>query len=158
VYRFTVCVCIAVLRTVVAGLLARSQYPEGPATGHLGTGFSWFPCVYKQMLRWFPTLQVATACFSCSSPDSDFLDPYFIFMYMHYNHYHRATAHLELNILIILYYIILYYIILYYIILYYIILYYIILYYIILYYIILSILLLLLFRCSSQGRWDQLGM
>ena len=28
-----------------AGLLARSQYPEGPATGHLDTGFSWFPCV-----------------------------------------------------------------------------------------------------------------
>jgi hypothetical protein len=24
----------------VAGRLARSQYPEGPATGHLGTGFS----------------------------------------------------------------------------------------------------------------------
>jgi len=23
---------------------ARSQYPEGPATGHLDTGFSWFPC------------------------------------------------------------------------------------------------------------------
>jgi hypothetical protein len=34
-----------------AGLLARSQYPEGPATGHLDTGFSWFPCVYKRMLR-----------------------------------------------------------------------------------------------------------
>jgi hypothetical protein len=33
------CVCIAVLHTVVAGLPARSQYPEGPATGHLGTGF-----------------------------------------------------------------------------------------------------------------------
>ena len=33
------------------GLLARSQYSEGPATVHLDTGFSWFPCVYKQMLR-----------------------------------------------------------------------------------------------------------
>jgi len=39
-------VCIAVL-TLDAGLLARSQYPEGPVTGHLDTGFSWFPCVYK---------------------------------------------------------------------------------------------------------------
>ena len=37
--------------TLDAGLLARSQYSEGPATGHLDTGFSWFPCVYKQMLR-----------------------------------------------------------------------------------------------------------
>ena len=27
-----------------AGLLARSQYSEGPATGHLDTDFSWFPC------------------------------------------------------------------------------------------------------------------
>ena len=27
-----------------AGLLARIQYSEGPATGHLDTGFSWFPC------------------------------------------------------------------------------------------------------------------
>ena len=45
------CVCIAVLHTVVAGLLARSQYPEGPGTGHLDTGFSLFPCAYKQMLR-----------------------------------------------------------------------------------------------------------
>jgi len=39
------CMCIAVLHTVVAGLLARSQYPEGPATGHHGTGLSWFPSV-----------------------------------------------------------------------------------------------------------------
>ena len=36
-------VCIAVF-TLDAGLLARSQYPEGPTTGHLDTGFSWFPC------------------------------------------------------------------------------------------------------------------
>ena len=32
-------VCIDIL-TLNAGLLARSQYPEGPATGHLETGFS----------------------------------------------------------------------------------------------------------------------
>ena len=31
--------------TLDAGLLARSQHSEGPATGHLNTGFSWFPCV-----------------------------------------------------------------------------------------------------------------
>ena len=31
--------------TLDAGLLARSQYSEGPATGHLDTGFSRFPCV-----------------------------------------------------------------------------------------------------------------
>jgi len=36
-------------------------HSEGPATGHLDTGFSWFPCVYKQILRWFPRFQVATA-------------------------------------------------------------------------------------------------
>jgi len=30
--------------TLAAGLLARSQYSEGPAIGHLDTGFSWFLC------------------------------------------------------------------------------------------------------------------
>jgi len=54
------------------------------------------------MLRWFPSFQVATACFSCSPPDLNFLDPYFIFMYRHCNHCHRATAHLQLNILLLL--------------------------------------------------------
>jgi len=74
-------VCIAVL-TLDAGLLARSQYPEGPATGHLDTDFSWFPCVYKRMLRWFPSFQVATTCLSCSPPDLNFLVTYLIFVYM----------------------------------------------------------------------------
>jgi len=75
-------VCIAVL-TLDAGLLARSQYPEGSATGHLDTGFSWFPSVYKRMLRWFPNFQVATTCLSCSPPDLNFLVTFFfIFVYM----------------------------------------------------------------------------
>ena len=56
--------------------------------------------VYKRMLRWFPTLPVATACFSCSLSDLNFLVPYFIFMYMHNNHCHRATAQLQLILLL----------------------------------------------------------
>jgi len=64
--------CIGLFITLFV-LLARSQYPEGPATGHLDTGFSWFPCVYKRMLRWFPSFQVATTCLSCSPPDLNFL-------------------------------------------------------------------------------------
>jgi hypothetical protein len=75
-------VCIAFL-TLDAGLLTRSQYPEGPANGHLDTGFSWFPCVYKRMLRWFPSFQVATTCLSCSPPNLNFLVTFFsIFVYM----------------------------------------------------------------------------
>ena len=62
-----------------AGRLARSQYSEGPATGHLDTGFSCFSFVYKQMLRWFPTFQVATTCFSCSPPDLNLAVTNFMF-------------------------------------------------------------------------------
>ena len=106
VYFVTLCVlfyyvCIVISHNV-AGLLARNQYSEGPATGHLGTGFSWFPCVQKQMLRWFPRLQVGTTCFSCITPDLNFLYSYFISMYMHYNHCHRTTARLQLNTLLLL--------------------------------------------------------
>jgi hypothetical protein len=60
---------VCIVLTLDAGLLARSQNPEGPATGHLDTGFSWFPCVYKRMLRRFPNFQVATTCLSFRSPD-----------------------------------------------------------------------------------------
>jgi len=70
---------IAFIFTLDAGLLASSKYPEGPATGHLDTGFSWFPCVNKQMLRWFPTFQVATTCFSCSPPDLNLVVTNFMF-------------------------------------------------------------------------------
>ena len=37
--------CCFFFFTLDAGLLVRSDYSEGPATGHLDTGFSWFPCV-----------------------------------------------------------------------------------------------------------------
>ena len=48
--------------------------------------------------------QVATTCFSCSPPDLNLLDLYFIFVYMHNNHCHRVTAHLQLNILLLYYF------------------------------------------------------
>jgi hypothetical protein len=69
------CVCVAVLHTVVARLLARSQYPEGPATGHLGTGFSWVSLCLNANAEMIPKTQVVTACFSCGPPDLSLLDP-----------------------------------------------------------------------------------
>jgi hypothetical protein len=55
------------------------------------------------LLRWFPRLQVATAYFSRSPQDLNFLDSYLIFMYVHYNQCHRATANLQLNMLSLFY-------------------------------------------------------
>jgi len=96
-YIFVNCICLVCIVVILSvfvvlcvyccfaldsGLLARSQYPEGPATGHLDTDFSWFPCVYKRMLKWFPSFQVATTCFSCSSPDLIFLVTYRVSVYM----------------------------------------------------------------------------
>ena len=39
-YVYLLCYVCIVVFTLDAGLLARSQYSEGPATGHLDTGFS----------------------------------------------------------------------------------------------------------------------
>ena len=66
---FRTCLVYCCCFTLDAGLLAISQYSEGPATGHLDTGFPSILCVYKQILGWFPTYQVATTCFPCSRPD-----------------------------------------------------------------------------------------
>ena len=77
-----VIICAYCCFTLDAGLLARSQYPEGPATDHPDTGFSLFPCVYKRMLRWFPSFQIATTCLSCSPPDLNFLVTYLMFVYV----------------------------------------------------------------------------
>jgi len=72
-------VIICAVFTLDAGLLARSQYSERPVTGHLDTGSSWFPSVYKQMLRWLPKFQVVTTCFSYSPPNLNLLVNNFIF-------------------------------------------------------------------------------
>ena len=83
---YTLCVlvvlCVYCYSYLNAGLLARSNYPEGPATGHLDTGFSCFPCVYKRMLRWFPSFQVATTCLSCSPLELNFLVTLYIYIYI----------------------------------------------------------------------------
>ena len=70
---------IAFFFTLDDGLLARSQYSEGPATDHLDTGFCWFHCTEERMLRWFPGFQVATTCFSCSPPYLSLVVTNFIF-------------------------------------------------------------------------------
>jgi len=42
VFMCTCCAtCVLLFFTLDAGLLVRSQYSEGPVTGHLDTGFSW---------------------------------------------------------------------------------------------------------------------
>jgi hypothetical protein len=83
----TVCLCICCtvgidVFPLDAGLLDRGQYSEGPATGHLGTGFSWFPRVFKQILSWFPRLQVATTCLLCSPPDVNLVANQFHVLYL----------------------------------------------------------------------------
>ena len=95
--------------TLDAGLLARRQYSEGPATGHLDTGFSWFPCVYKQMLRWFPTFQVATTCSSPSRPDLNLVVTNFMFCLHVKLLLPPGNNPIAVNKYIILYFIILYY-------------------------------------------------
>jgi hypothetical protein len=75
-------VCIAAF-TLDAGVLARSQYPEGPATGHLNTDFSWFSCVYKQMLRWFQVSKLLLHASHVAPPNLNFLVTLFpVFVYM----------------------------------------------------------------------------
>jgi hypothetical protein len=86
-----------------AGLLARGQYSEGPATGHLDTDFSRFPRVFKQTLRRFPTLQAATTCFSCNPPDVNLVANRSHGSYVLNNYCHRVTTNFQLiNIILII--------------------------------------------------------
>jgi hypothetical protein len=59
--------CIAVF-TLDAALLARSQYPEGPTTGLLDTGFL-VSLGLKANAEVVPNFPSATTRFSCSPPD-----------------------------------------------------------------------------------------
>jgi len=72
-------VCVLLFFTLDVGLLARSQYSEGPATGHLNTGFFFVSLCLKEMLRRFPRNQVATTRSSCGLPDLNLLITNFIF-------------------------------------------------------------------------------
>ena len=55
-YVYMLCyVCIAVF-TLDAGLLARSQYSEGPATGHLDTGFPLVSLCLKANVEMVPKI------------------------------------------------------------------------------------------------------
>jgi NhaP-type Na+/H+ or K+/H+ antiporter len=53
------------------------------------------------MLGRFPTLQVAIACFSCSPPDLNFFDAYFIFTYV-YAQYPLPPSDSQLEVIIII--------------------------------------------------------
>jgi len=83
-YLMCICCTMCVLLFLLhAGLLARNQFTEVPATGQLDTGFSWFHSMYKRMLRWSPSFKVATTCFSCSSPNLNFLVSIFFHICVH---------------------------------------------------------------------------
>ena len=64
------------------GSALRSKCGKGKAIFHpsfFSVSVFWFPCVYKQRLRWFPRFQVATTCFSCSPPDLNLVVTNFMF-------------------------------------------------------------------------------
>jgi len=48
--------CVLLFSLLDAGLLARSQYLEGPATGHLYTDISWLPSVHKENVEMVPKI------------------------------------------------------------------------------------------------------
>ena len=63
--------------------------------------FDVIPCSLVEIQRRFRGFCLhANACFLFSPPDLNFLDPCFMFTYMHNNHCHRVTAHLQLNLLL----------------------------------------------------------
>jgi hypothetical protein len=70
VYLVTVRQALGDCLIMFVGLLARSLHVSGRSCDRPPRyRVSWFSCIFKQMSRWSPRLQVATACFSCSPPD-----------------------------------------------------------------------------------------
>src|SRR5215475_240963 len=80
VYCCNVCIDVFALD---AGLLARCHCSDvlRPATS-IQVYFLCFPVSLKQMLRWFPSSQVATACFSCSPPDVNLVAQFQVLVYV----------------------------------------------------------------------------
>jgi len=68
-YNFGQRLCITLVNFQLDAQNSLFIYTQGPVTGHLDTGFSWFPWIQERMLRWFPPFQVSSTCFSCSPPD-----------------------------------------------------------------------------------------
>ena len=83
-YQAVLCILLfpllSYLLSVISSLFLPNTLFISPCSNNIGiplmcsthrhtTNSSWFPFVYKQMLRRFPRFQVTTACFSCSPPD-----------------------------------------------------------------------------------------
>jgi hypothetical protein len=47
-----------------------SMHPEGPATGRLDTGVSWFPSAFKEILRCFPSSKLLLRASHAAFPTS----------------------------------------------------------------------------------------
>ena len=92
VFVYLICICCTLCVFVLLCVYCCSYYRCRTAGLKSVTGrscdrpprhrISWFPCVYRRMLRWFPSFQVATTCFSCSPPDLNFLVTFFIYIYI----------------------------------------------------------------------------
>ena len=80
VYCCTCLVCIVVILCVLVLCVSCCFYFRCQTAGQKSVfgrscdriprhRYSWFPCVYTQMLSCFPRFQVAAACFSCNPSD-----------------------------------------------------------------------------------------
>jgi hypothetical protein len=96
VYCFTVCVVLSYMLWLPDCWLEVSIL-RVLRLATLAQVFLGFPMSKSECWDGSQDSQVAIACFSYSPPELNVLGFYFTFMYRHNNHCHRATAHLQLN-------------------------------------------------------------